>query len=399
MRIARRIDDLGTETAFAVAQAAADWKARGNRVFPFHLGDIDLPTAPHIIEAMNAAIADGRTGYCPGPGIPELREELAAEIGGQRGMELGADNIVVTTGGKPVITKFLQTVMNPGEGVLYPNPGFPIYESQIEYLGGTPLPYRYVPTPQGFAIDLDHLRSLITPQTTALIYNDLQNPISAESTAAEREAVAQIAQEHDLWVLSDEAYFDMRYSGSSTSIASLPGMQERTVILFTFSKKYAMTGSRLGCAVAPAQIAPIIGTLNTNDESCTTHFVQWAGIAALTGTQEPVRAMLEEFRTRRDAVCDLVNRTPGMSVAVPESTFYVFPDVTDAVRRVGAADVGDFAQKALHATGVSFCTREHFGSRQPGEDRDYIRLAYSGIGLADIEEGLERLRDWVSSAG
>ena len=296
MKIARRIDGLGTETAFAVAQAAGEWKARGNRVFPFHLGDIDLPTAPHIVEAMNAAIADGKTGYCPGPGIPELREALADDIGSRRGMTISADEVVVTTGGKPVITKFLQTVMDPGEGVLYPNPGFPIYESQIEYLGGVPLPYRYVPTADGFAIDLDHLRSLITPRTTALIYNDLQNPISAESTDAEREAVAQIAQEHDLWVLSDEAYFEMRYEGASRSIAALPGMAERTVILYTFSKKFAMTGSRLGCAVAPRAVAHVISTLNTNDESCTTHFVQWAGIAALTGTQEPVRRMLEEFR-------------------------------------------------------------------------------------------------------
>ena len=397
MKIARRIDGLGTETAFAVAQAAAEWKARGNRVFPFHLGDIDLPTAPHIVEAMNAAITDGKTGYCPGPGIPELRDALADDIGSRRGMRISADDVVVTTGGKPVITKFLQTVMDPGEGVLYPNPGFPIYESQIEYLGGVPLPYRYVPTADGFAIDLDHLRSLITPQTTALIYNDLQNPISAESTDAEREAVAQIAQEHDLWVLSDEAYFEMRYEGESRSIAALPGMAERTVILYTFSKKFAMTGSRLGCAVAPRAVANVISTLNTNDESCTTHFVQWAGIAALTGTQEPVRVMLDEFRSRRDAVCGLVNAIPGMSVEVPQSTFYVFPDVTDTVRRMGLADVGEFAEQALHNTGASFCTREHFGTRQPGEDREYIRLAYSGIGLEDITEGLTRLREWVES--
>src|SRR5699024_560781 len=188
MKIARRIDDLGTETAFAVAQAAADWSSRGHTVYPFHLGDIDLPTAPHIVEAMNAAIADGKTGYCPGPGIPELRDALAEDIGGRRGMRIPTDHVVVTTGGKPVITKFLQTVMDPGDEVLYPNPGFPIYESQIEYLGGVPLPYRYVPTSDGFAIDLDHLRSLITPRTTALIYNDLQNPISAESTDEEREA-------------------------------------------------------------------------------------------------------------------------------------------------------------------------------------------------------------------
>src|SRR5699024_10473426 len=154
------------------------------------------------------------------------------------------------------------------------------------------------------------------------------------------------------------------------------GMAERTVILYTFSKKFAMTGSRLGCAVAPRRVADVISTLNTNDESCTTHFVQWAGIAAHTGTQEPVRRMLAEFRARRAAVCGLGNAIPGMSTAVPQSTFYVFPDVTDAVRRMGMADVGEFAQQALRATGVSFCTREHFGAKQPGEDRDYIRLAY-----------------------
>ena len=299
-QLAHRLDRLGTETAFSVAQAAAAWKAKGHRVYPFHLGDINIPTAPHIVDAMNRAIADGYTGYCPGPGIPQLREALADDLGSARGIELSPDNVVVMTGGKPVITKFLQAVMNPGQEVLYPNPGFPIYESQIEYLGGTAVPYRYLPTNEGFAIDLDQLRASITPNTVALIYNDLQNPISAESTAAEREAIAQLAQEHDLWVLSDEAYFETRYEGVSSSITSLPGMLERTVILYTFSKKFAMTGSRLGCAVAPVEIANVLSTLNTNDESCTTHYVQWAGIEALRGTQEPVRQMLKVLRERRD---------------------------------------------------------------------------------------------------
>jgi aspartate/methionine/tyrosine aminotransferase len=398
MELARRLERLGTETAFAVAQAAAVWSAKGNRVYPFHLGDINIATAPHIIEAMNAAIADGRTGYCPGPGIPELREALADDIGSRRGIAIDPADVVVMTGGKPVITKFLQTVMNPGQEVLYPNPGFPIYESQIEYLGGTGLPYRYVPTEAGFAIDLDQLRSQITPNTVAIIYNDLQNPISAESTVAEREAIAALAQQHDLWVLSDEAYFEMRYQGESTSIATIPGMAERTVILYTFSKKFAMTGSRLGCAVAPPQVASVFSTLNTNDESCTTHYVQWAGIEALRGTQQPVFDMLATLRERRDETCRLVHEVPGMQVAVPTSTFYVFPDVTDAMQQMGVAEVSDFAEQALYNTGVSFCTRQHFGRRQPGEDRDYIRLAYSGIGLADIQDGLGRLRDWVASA-
>ncbi|OLT18936.1 aspartate aminotransferase [Serinicoccus sp. CUA-874] len=397
MRLASRLDNLGTETAFAVAAAAADWKAQGHEVFPFHLGDLDFPLADHIVEAMNAAIADGRTGYCPGPGIPELRTALADDIGSRRGMTVAPEDVTVMTGGKPVITKFLQAVMNPGDEVLYPNPGFPIYESQIEYLGGVARPYRYLPTDDGFRIDLDQVRDAITERTVAIIYNDLQNPISAESTDAEREAVAALAQEHDLWVLSDEAYFEMRYEGESTSIASLPGMAERTCILYTFSKKFAMTGSRLGCAVAPTELGKVFSTMNTNDESCTTHYVQWAGIAALQGTQQPVADMLDTLRGRRDAACEIVNGTPGMSVETPRSTFYLFPDVTEAIQIVGADGLTDFAQQALHATGVSFCTRNHFGRPQPGEDRSYIRFAYSGLSEDKIRRGLGGLRDWVGS--
>lgn len=397
MRLASRLDDLGTETAFAVAAAAADWKSKGNEVFPFHLGDLDFPLADHIVEAMNAAITDGKTGYCPGPGIPELRAALAEDIGSRRGMTFGPEHVTVMTGGKPVITKFLQAVMNPGDEVLYPNPGFPIYESQIEYLGGVAKAYRYLPTDDGFRIDLDQVRDLITDRTVAIIYNDLQNPISAESTDAEREAIAELAQEHDLLVLSDEAYFEMRYEGESTSIASLPGMAERTVILYTFSKKFAMTGSRLGCAVAPPELGTVFSTMNTNDESCTTHYVQWAGIAALQGTQQPVADMLDALRGRRDAACEIVNATPGMSVEVPRSTFYLFPDVTEAMQIVGASDLADFAQQALHATGVSFCTRNHFGRPQPGEDRSYIRFAYSGLSEEKIRRGLGGLREWVES--
>lgn len=397
MALAHRLSRLGTETAFAVSAAAAAWGAKGNEIYPFHLGDIDLATPAHIAEAMNKAIADGKTGYCPGPGIPQLREALAADINGARGTDYTADNVAIQPGGKPVITKFIQAVMDEGDEVLYPNPGFPIYESQIEYFGGIAKPYRYVPTERGFAIDLDQVRSLITPKTKAIIYNDLQNPISAESTQAEREAIAQLAIEHDLWVLSDEAYFDMRYSGSSSSISSIDGMKDRTVILYTFSKKYAMTGWRLGGGIAPLEIAKVFSTMNTNNESCTTHFIQHAGVAALTESQQPVADMLEVLRGRRDAACQMVDSIPGMSVAVPESTFYLFPDVTEAVQRVGAKDVDDFATQALHATGVSFCTRNHFGRRQADETRDYIRFAYSGISEDRIREGLGKLKDWIES--
>ena len=395
MALAERLDNLGTETAFAVSLAAAEWAAKGNRVFPFHLGDINLPTPGNIAEAMNKAIAEGKTGYCPAAGIMPLREALAADVAGRRGLDYGAANVVVQPGGKPVIGKFIQTVMNPGEGVLYPNPGYPIYESMIEYYGGQSLAYRYVQTDTGFAIDLDHLRSLITPSTRAIIYNNLQNPLGCESTPEEMQAIADIAIEHDLIVLADEAYFEMRYDGDSHSIASLPGMFERTVILYTFSKKFAMTGWRLGAAIAPLQIAESIAKLNTNDESCTTHFVQAAGVAGITGPNEGPKAILDELQRRRDAAWSELAQIDGLVCPKPDATFYLFPKVTELMARMGFDEVGAFATAALHNTGVSFCTRKHFGRPQPGEQDHFVRFAYSGLSVDDIHEGLSGLREWI----
>ncbi len=396
MALATRLDNLGTETAFAVSLAAAEWGAKGNRIFPFHLGDINLPTSQNIVDAMNKAIADGKTGYCPGAGIPQLREALAANVGADRGLKFDASNVVVQPGGKPVITKFIQTIMNPGDEVLYPNPGYPIYESQIEYFGGIAKPYRYIATGTGFSIDIDQIKSLITPRTKAIVYNDLQNPNGAESTDAEREAIAEIAIANDLYVLSDEAYFEMRYEGKSKSIASLPGMAERTVILYTFSKKFAMTGWRLGAAIAPKEIADVIAKLNTNDESCTTHFVQYGGVEAVTGDQSGVPVMLNTLKQRRDTALDLLRQMPGVKIHTPEAGFYLFPDVTEAMANKGITDLGDFAQQALHSTGVSFCTRRHFGRPQEGETEQYIRLAFSGIDNSDISDGLKLMGEWIA---
>lgn len=397
MALATRLEQLGTETAFAVSLAAAEWGAKGNRIFPFHLGDLNIATPKNVVEAMDKAIADGKTGYCPAAGIPQLREALADDVGARRGLSFAPTNVVVQPGGKPVITKFIQAVMNPGDEVLYPNPGYPIYESQIEYFGGVAKSYRYLPTSSGFAIDLDQVKSLITPKTKAIIYNDLQNPIGAESTDAEREAIAELAIKHDLWVLSDEAYFEMRYSGKSKSIAQLPGMLERTVILYTFSKKFAMTGWRLGAAIAPNELATMIAKLNTNDESCTTHFVQYGGVEAIRGDQSSVTTMLDTLRERRDTAVQMLNAMPGVNVHSPEATFYLFPEVTGAMKAKGIDDLAVFAEQALHATGVSFCTRRHFGRPQPGEERQYIRFAFSGINNKDIKEGLELFGKWIAS--
>ncbi len=398
MQLARRLENLGTETAFAVSEAAAAWRAQGHKIYPFHLGDINIPTPANIVTAQNQAIADGKTGYAPAAGIPPLRAALAEVAGGERGITYAPENIAVQPGGKPVVTKFIQAVMEPGDEVLYPNPGYPIYESQIEYFRGVGLPYRFAETADGFQVDMEYLESLITPKTRILVYNNCQNPLGTESSAAEMQRVAELAIKHDLWVLSDEAYFDVRYSGATTSIASLPGMKERTVILYTFSKKYAMTGWRLGAAIGPKEVVQAIARLNTNDESCTTHFVQWAGVEALRGDQSTARANVETLRERRDATVEILRQIDGLVVHKPESTFYLFPNVTRVMARLGYTSVAAFADAALKNTGVSFCTRMHFGRPFPGEAGHYIRFAYSGIDTPDIREGLTLFRDWINNS-
>ncbi|MBK8799233.1 MAG: aminotransferase class I/II-fold pyridoxal phosphate-dependent enzyme [Anaerolineales bacterium] len=397
MQLAKRLENLGTETAFAVSEAAAAWKAQGHKIYPFHLGDINIPTPANIVAAQNQAIADGKTGYAPAAGIPPLRAAIAEVEGAHRGIHLTPENIAVQPGGKPVVTKLIQAVMEPGDEVLYPNPGYPIYESQIDYFRGVGLPYRFTETATGFQVDMDYLESLITPRTRILIYNNCQNPLGTESSAAEMEHIAELAIRHNLWVLSDEAYFDVRYSGATTSIARLPGMQERTVILYTFSKKYAMTGWRLGAAIGPKEVIQPIARLNTNDESCTTHFVQWAGVEALRGDQSAARANVEILRERRDVTVEILRQIDGIVVHKPESTFYLFPNVTGVMARLGYTTVAAFADAALKNTGVSFCTRMHFGRPIPGESGHYIRFAYSGIDTPEIREGLTRFRDWIDS--
>lgn len=397
MQLAKRLENLGTETAFAVSEAAAAWRAQGHKIYPFHLGDINIPTPANIVAAQNQAIADGKTGYAPAAGIPPLRAALAEVAGGERGIDYAPENVAVQPGGKPVVTKFIQAVMEPGDEVLYPNPGYPIYESQIEYFRGVGLPYRFVETADGFQMDMEYLESLITPRTRILVYNNCQNPLGTESSAAEMARVAELAIKHNLWVLSDEAYFDVRYSGATTSIASLPGMKERTVILYTFSKKYAMTGWRLGAAIGPQEVVQAIGRLNTNDESCTTHFVQWAGVEALRGDQSTARANVETLRQRRDATVEILRQIDGLVVHKPESTFYLFPNVTRVMDRLGYISVAAFADAALKKTGVSFCTRMHFGRPFPAEAGHYIRFAYSGIDTPDIREGLTLFRDWINT--
>ena len=392
MKLAKQLNHLGTETAFAVSAAAAAWGAKGNKIYPFHLGDINLPTPENIVEGMQKAIGDGHTGYCPGAGIPELRDAIARDVGSKRGLHYSAENVSVQPGGKPVIGKFLATVMNPADEVLYPNPGYPIYESQIEYQGGVAVPYGYIETETGFNLDLDAIRDAITPKTKAIIYNNFQNPNSAESSRQEMEELAELCIAHDLWVLSDEAYFEVQYSGKPQSIVSLPGMQERTVILYTCSKRFAMTGWRLGAAIGPQNAVDIISKFNTNIESCTTHFIQRGMVEALEGDTSGPDNILAELRKRRDATVAGLNAIDGISVTAPNSTFYLFPNISAIMKRKNITDVNVLMKQALTETNVSFCTRKHFGRTVKNEIGDYLRFAYSGINVDNINEGMARLK-------
>jgi len=397
LRIAERIKRLGTETAFAVSGEAATFAAAGNKVFPYHLGDLNLKTPSTVVDGAFKAIADGKTGYCPNAGIPQLREAIAADVSASHHTAYAMENVVVQPGGKPTIGKFLAAVMNPGDQVLYPNPGYPIYESQIEYLGGEAVPYGYIEVEDNFELDFEAIEGGITERTRVLILNDLQNPNGAELSGDQRARLADIVRRNDLLVLCDEAYFDMRYSGTSTSFVEEPDMAERSVILYTFSKKFAMTGWRLGASIGPKDIVDVIAKINVNDESCTTHFIQYAGLAGLQRDQTEVREILAELERRRDAAAAGLNAIAGIRCIVPRATFYLFPNVTNVMRRKGLTDYEEFRRAALHATGVSFTTRRHFGRTLPNEPNQYIRFAYSGIGVADIEESMALFKGWCEA--
>ena len=397
-RIASRIAQLGTETAFAVSADAAAWAAQGHRVYPFHLGDMNIRTPLNIIHAANRAMLGGKTFYPPAGGVPQLRAALAETLTRDRGVPYQADNVSIQPGGKPCIGKFLMAVMEPGDGVLYPNPGYPIYESQVDFLGGRGQPYTYTVEDGRFRIDLDSVQHAMNDTTRVLIVNAQHNPTGADANHSELEWLAAQARERDLWVLSDDPYVDIRYAGSSHTIVEQEGMSERCLIGYTFSKKYAMTGWRLGAAIGPRSIIDIITKINTNDESCTNQFVQLAGVEALQGDQSGARHILRTLHGRRDLIVDRLTAIDGVSVPASDATFYLFVDVTEVYRRLGYSlhrrqeDEQAFRIDTMRATGVSFCARGHFGRALPGEQQVYVRFAYSGIDTADAEEGLAALK-------
>jgi len=395
LTIAERMNHIGTETAFAVSLEAAQLAKTGKKIYPFHLGDMNIITPANVREAAVAAMNQGKTGYCPTAGIPELREELAKDVARSHKIKLTADNVSIQPGGKPLISKFILAVMNPGDQVLYPNPGYPIYESQIEFNGGVGVPYGFKEAGDGFVLDMEAIRQGLKSGARIFIYNNYQNPTGASSPRQEIEELARLCVKHDLVVLSDEAYFDIRYGGAPLSIASFPGMAERTLILYTFSKKFAMTGWRLGAGLGPAKLIEQISKINVNHESCSNHFIQYGALAGLRGSDEGPRQIVATLQERRDLLVEALNAIAGVRCFKPEATFYLWPNVTGVMKRRGLGDVEELRKLCLYETGVSFCTRRHFGRPLPGETQQYVRFAYSGINADQIREGMALLAKFL----
>ncbi len=395
MSTAKRMDLLGSETAFAVSAEAASLASKGTKIYPFHLGDINLPTPKSVINAAQAAIEDGKTGYCPAPGIPELREALANDVGSARGLDYGINNVSIQPGGKPSIGKYIAAMMEKDDIVLYPNPGYPIYESQIEFYRGIACPYGYINTPEGLRLDFNTIENGIKRGAKHIFYNNYNNPTGASSPDEEIERLAKLVIDNDMFLISDDAYFDTLYDGTPKSIASLPGMYDRTLTMYTFSKKFAMTGWRLGGAIGPEKIIEQITRLNVNMESCTTHFIQHAGVAGLKAPKAETQEILDELQIRRDILVDILNSIDGIEAHKPEAGFYVFPKITDLMAQIGFNDPEEFRKTVLEETGVSFCGRHHFGRPLDNEPDYYIRLAFSGINKEDLQEGMDKLKTWI----
>jgi len=388
-RFAERMNRLGTENAFEVLAVVNRLKAEGRDIISFAIGEPDFPTPSNIKAAGRRAIEEDRTHYGESQGLKELREAIARHIRRTRRIEVGPENVVITPGAKPILFNTIMALVNPGDEVIYPNPGFPIYESLIDWVGA-----KSVPLPLweslDFNFDPDQFRRLVTDRTRLVILNTPHNPTAGVLTKETLDVVAEVAEERDIWVLADEVYSQMVYDGEFVSIASLPGMAERTIILDGFSKTYSMTGWRLGYGVMPADLATWEARIETNLNSCTATFTQWAGLEALTGQQDESDAMIAEFKRRRSLIVDGLNSIPGFSCKLPGGAFYAFPNVTEACRMLGMADSKAFQEHLLFEGNVAVLPRTAFGRTNAGEDEEYIRFSYATAPDL-IQEGLARI--------
>jgi aspartate aminotransferase len=385
--VAERMSRLGTETAFEVLARARALEAQGRNVVHLEIGEPDFETPEHIRLAAKQALDEGYTHYGPAPGLPELREAIARVAGEQRGLTFAPEQVVVTPGAKPILFYVMLATLNEGDEAIYPDPGFPIYESVIRFLGATPVP---VPLPEerDFRLDLDALAERLSPRTRLLILNSPHNPTGSVLTREDVGHIADLVRGHDLLVLSDEIYGRLLYEGEHVSIATMPGMLDQTCILDGFSKTYAMTGWRLGYGIMPPDLAERVTRIVVNSNSCTASFVQRAGVTALEGPQECVTAMLAEFRRRRDAIVDGLNALPGISCRVPHGAFYAFPNISGT-----GYSSERFADLLLERHGVAVLAGTSFGLGGEG----YLRLSYANS-LANIRLALDRIGDAVRAA-
>jgi aspartate/methionine/tyrosine aminotransferase len=387
MKLAERMDRILIESAFEVLVRARALEATGRSVIHLEIGEPDFPTPAHIVEAAKTALDEGWTHYGPTQGYPELREAVAAHVSATRGISVGPQHVSIVPGGKPILFFPMLALLEPGDEVIYPDPGFPIYQSMIQFLGATPVPIPLIES-RGFCFDLDLLRDRLSSKTKMLVLNSPQNPTGGVIPAEEIEIIAGLVRERDLIVLSDEIYSSIYYGDAPASIARLPGMLEKTIILDGFSKTYAMTGWRLGYGVMPEWLVEAVNKLMVNSNSCTASFTQRAGIAALTGPQDAVTSMVAEFHRRRDAFCDGLNRIPGIHCARPGGAFYAFANIT----RTGM-DSRTAADFLLNEAGVACLSGAAFGKYGEG----YIRFSYANS-YENLMEAVKRIESALVTA-
>src|SRR6266545_4851969 len=347
MKLAERMSRIGVESAFDVLMRARALEAQGRSVIHLEIGEPDFPSPPHVIEAAKKALDEGWTHYGPTQGLPELREAIAGHISRTRGITVGPQHVSVVPGGKPIIFFPMLALLEEGDEVIYPNPGFPIYESMIRFCGATPVPMPLEES-RGFSFDLDLFAHLLSDRTRMVVLNSPQNPTGGVIPRADLKAIAGLLANRDVMVLSDEIYSEIYYGEPPASITQFPGMLEKTILLDGFSKTYAMTGWRMGYGVMPEWLVEAVGKLMVNSNSCTASFTQRAGIAALTGPQDAVTRMVAEFRHRRDAFCRGLNLIPGFRCTIPGGAFYAFANVT--ATGMGSKELADLL---LNEAGVA----------------------------------------------
>jgi len=396
-RLSRRGESLGTENAFVVLAEVNALMRQGKDIISFCIGQPDFPTPVHVQDAAIEAIRAGKHGYTPSAGIDELREAAARDLGARRNLEIRPEDVVVGAGAKPFIAYTIASVTDYGVGdeVIYPVPGFPIYESQIVANGAVPVPI-FLREARDFAFDPAELEAKITPKTRLLILNTPQNPTGGILDSDDLDAIAEILQRHpQVWVFADEIYSRLVYDGAFDTLATRPGLLERTVISDGASKTWAMTGWRIGY-IANRTLAPFFTRWITNTESCASQISQWAAVAAIDGPQGAADAMRDRFLERRDLIVRLLNDVPGVTCRTPGGAFYAWPNVTEACRMTGCADSEAFRKRLLTEAGIAVLADIHFGRRVPG-DGQHIRFSYAASNEA-IERGIERLATFVRRA-